>query len=69
MKRDVSVGFWEEEQRDLTHLLYSITLAVQLKVDPKKVARRLHWGCVFRVEPQYDEGLDVRGSEKEMNEE
>ena len=50
-------------------MLYSITLAVQLKVDPKKAARRLHWGCVFRVEPQYDEGLDVRGSEKEMNEE
>ena len=31
-----SVGFWEEEQSNLACLLYSITLAVKLKVDPKK---------------------------------
>lgn len=31
-----SMGFREEEQSNLTCLLYSITLAVKLKVDPKK---------------------------------
>ena len=32
------MGFWEEEQRDLIYLLYSITLAVKLKADPKKAS-------------------------------
>lgn len=36
MRGEVSVGFREEEQRDLTCLLYSITLAVKLEVDSKK---------------------------------
>ena len=35
----------------------------------RRSSQKVALGMCFQVEPQYDEGLDVRESEKEMNEE